>query len=775
MKKIIITLLAAAAGLLLQIPASAQSNPEEETIYNESVDAINLFKTVDGPNEDGEYMITLSTFVTGSRTVQEEGHAPVDFCIIMDLSGSMAREMNYSEANPGAHNPTEFYLHKKAQIGYGPAKNWKYPNGSSSSNAVFNPYSHDWTHDNYSYYYYKHTDGKFYRIYRKKEKDKSGADYYYVFYHTSSGGTRYFLGKKDGVYTASALSGRNRPTGGTKATSGKRDADGYPLIEGFYSTSENDIIYDGPLYTGSRMDALNEAVDNFIDQIKKDDDNNVPDISGHHRIGLVKFAEDHTNAIGNHFYNIFYDGNPWLSNYSQQLLGLTDVTGANVTTLKNTVASLVPCTNTRTDYGLQCGNEMLDGETDRHRVVVLFTDGDPKAKDNNPSQGEVANKALKQAKIMKDKGDEVFVIAVSTEISDWGKNFMNYASSNYPNAESMDNFGTKKASKYYIPVTNSSELADAFEKVAETSSRTDIGYKLDDSNSVVFDALTKHFMLRDDILAGDLSKISVGTRDFKEKIGTSYNFESGNPVYLNPSEYKVTLGGTDNKEIYVSGFNYAENWVGYITSYQGTSTPNKTAHGKELVIQIPIVVDPANPGGVSVPTNDPQSGVYFLVDGHLGDQIKLYPIPTVTAPNIVIIKNGLKEKDSAIFKISRLNDDGSEDATYEPFVVMETADASGTAKARIKLVDEGRYKVTEEPWSWAYTTTPETSYAEDDGKTSGSGNYIIRNVNGTTANAAANATLYIFNNEPKKNMPAHDEDAVNNVFFTPNTLIQVVK
>lgn len=782
MKKIIITLLAAAAGLLFQIPASAQSGSEEETIYHESVDSIKVFKTVAGPDKNDEYLITLSTFVTGYReTHEDEVHTPIDIALVIDASGSMTKTIP-TESN-------KYYKHThNVSIG--------------AKQAGFSAYGNQWKDDDNASTYYYYTGGKYYPVHRY-EYTWGKATHYCLYYETDETVTnpitgkqwkkRYFISDK-GVSTCVAnieipvvKKGKDILHWGGYPDD---EWDSYNEVSDYVATSPETVLYTGVLYSKSRMGALWEAVSSFTDIIQQNDTQYLSDATGHNRVAVVRFSSDYSTAVGDTKYKIpsgLYHTN------SQVVKGLTNI--SSISSYLKDLSQMTIGGVTRTDNGMRGAIQAFGSkDPNRKRVVILLTDGTPYTdvvetdiepgmeayfNPNDSPFLRVSNRALQYANVLKnDYNAEIYVVGLGLKETDSDYEdtykFLEYVSSDYPSSKSMTNPGSQKYSKYVSMTDSGAGLKEIFEAIAKNSSLTEIGYNLDDGNSVVFDALTKHFMLPDDITVSNTGRISVGTRDFIGMYGANYNFSS-TIVPMNPSDYTVTVGGADNKEIIVSGFNYAENWVGNIIRYQGTSKPTLVPHGKELVIQIPIVIDPANPGGASVETNDPKSGVYFLVDGGLGDPIKLYPIPTLKMPNILIIKNGLKEKDSAIFKISRLKDDGSEDATYEPFVVMETADASGTAKAMIKLVGEGRYKVTEEPWSWAYTTTPETSYAEDDGKTSGSGNYIIRNVNGTTANAAANATLYIFNNEPKKNMPAHDEDAVNNVFFTPNTLIQVVK
>ncbi|MCQ2126778.1 MAG: hypothetical protein MJZ06_05035 [Bacteroidaceae bacterium] len=61
------------------------------------------------------------------------------------------------------------------------------------------------------------------------------------------------------------------------------------------------------------------------------------------------------------------------------------------------------------------------------------------------------------------------------------------------------------------------------------------------------------------------------------------------------------------------------------------------------------------------------------------------------------------------------------------------------------------------------------SEAKDDSKTETGSNYVIRNVGTETEDKAEKGTVFNFTNTRRSgsDVPAHGEDAVNNVFFTP--------
>ena len=163
----------------------------------------------------------------------------------------------------------------------------------------------------------------------------------------------------------------------------------------------------------------------------------------------------------------------------------------------------------------------------------------------------------------------------------------------------------------------------------------------------------------------------------------------------------------------VTNFNFADNWCGYNEVTSGGTTTN-VAHGNKLVIEIPIVVDVQNPGGTSLETNAPGSGIY--VDGQ---PLIYFPQPTVNLPNIIIRKYGLLyEGEGASFKLEKLNDAGTAvDPSVDPYYIVISAsdnDPSTFDYVQVKLNEPGRYRVTETDWGWNYTRTADISALEED-------------------------------------------------------------
>ena len=86
-------------------------------------------------------------------------------------------------------------------------------------------------------------------------------------------------------------------------------------------------------------------------------------------------------------------------------------------------------------------------------------------------------------------------------------------------------------------------------------------------------------------------------------------------------KYDVTVAD-DNKTINVTDFDYAANWVDQY------DVGGSKSHGKKLVVEIPIVLDPDATG--SVDTNGPASGIYASADAETA--FANFKTPTVYVP-----------------------------------------------------------------------------------------------------------------------------------------------
>ena len=233
----------------------------------------------------------------------------------------------------------------------------------------------------------------------------------------------------------------------------------------------------------TRIDALKEAANSFVDEIAKQNEG-VADASRQHQVAIVKLAGDESNRVGNDTYS---DGQNTY-NYSQVMRAMAACNNASKDQFKSTVKSIEPAGATRADNGLKLAKEQTSQREDAKKVVIFFTDGTPTSfREFDP---RVASDAVSTAKSMKDAGASVYTIGIfsgadpSADVdgmrtSDENK-FMQAASSNYPDAEYQRplgpweddkytwNFGTRaENADFYKSATNADELKKVFDDISK--------------------------------------------------------------------------------------------------------------------------------------------------------------------------------------------------------------------------------------------------------------------------------------------------------------------
>ena len=226
---------------------------------------------------------------------------------------------------------------------------------------------------------------------------------------------------------------------------------------------------DGPMSKTDRtkrLDALKEAVKAFLDEAAN---TNTEAGSELVRVGLVKFAGDKTDKIGDDMYR----SGGYTYNYSQIVSDLT----ADMNGLKNKVSKLKAAGATRADNGFNLAAKMMgSARTDAKKVVIFFTDGSPTS--SSGFEGKVANKAVEAAKELKDGGATVYSIGVfsgadPSSIQGNENQFMHAVSSNFPKATKYNQRGEGNIEAgYYKSATNASELNTIFDEIEKSETTT---------------------------------------------------------------------------------------------------------------------------------------------------------------------------------------------------------------------------------------------------------------------------------------------------------------
>lgn len=354
----------------------------------------------------------------------------------------------------------------------------------------------------------------------------------------------------------------------------------------------------------SKINALKDAVNGFIDKVAEKSPNS--------SIAVVKFAGDEKIETGN---DTYWDGG--YCNYSQTVIGLT-AAGTGAAALKAKVSALDPDGPTAADYGMNRAKSIIDSvkNNDHQKVVIMFTDGEPNH--SNGFSTTVANDAIKASKSIKEAGATVYTIGCFSKTYKDTENvpkYMNRVSSNYLDATTMQD-GTKTSSDYYKTVSSAEDLNNIFKTISETVGTTTV--KLDDT-SVLRDVISDSFTLPEGYTDGDIKAYSVSCESSTKNADGTYTYTW--KTTPDADKYDVTVAD-DNKTINVTDFNYAANWVDQY------DVGGSKSHGKKLVVEIPIVLDPDATG--SVDTNGPASGVYASADAETA--FANFKTPTVYVP-----------------------------------------------------------------------------------------------------------------------------------------------
>ncbi len=308
-----------------------------------------------------------------------------------------------------------------------------------------------------------------------------------------------------------------------------------------------------------------------------------------------------------------------------------------------------PYGSTNTGAGMEMAANVLKTSR-RDSVVILFTDGVPTT--SSSFSDSVANKAIAAAKEMKDKETTVYTVGIfsgadpevlygtqnatgepgevgyqweanngiwNTDEEILANRFMNFVSSNYPDARNMGleritgSFGliTKKYKitesyerknqdgDYYLTASDQEGLEEIFQSIVEQIGQANIELG---GNAYLQDVISPYFKLDENI---NISDIKVYTEDC---VGVdsqgNYRFD-GHPQEFDDAEVEIL--GNDSKTIQVKNFDYDKYYV-RDQELDGT-------YGKRLIVEIPIVPDydtTGTFGGNGFPTNleDGESGIF---------------------------------------------------------------------------------------------------------------------------------------------------------------------
>lgn len=501
--------------------------------------------------DDGTYTIELSAYATGQTTTETiKTGKPLDIVLVLDQSGSMADSItSYS------------YTAR-------PADDYSYWDCGGNE------------------YYYRDTDGNYYRVQGGGGGIVFG--YYYLYYVKN--GEQHQLG--DWGWNVGAT------------------------------------LWSGVLYTRqeissmSKLDALKAAVTNFVNSVSA----NAKEFNVDHQIALVGFASNQSDGKSNQgsvsygssdecWVNTGLFVNGQLKNYQtyrygewnsltaqdyQNALVSVNTNGSITQSITTAISRIADSGGTRTSYGLEMAqnvfaNNSIAAGSDRQRVVVLFTDGEPGQSEYNSTE---ANNAISEAYTLKNTHNaKVYTVGLyDDDPSSDVTNFMNYTSSNYPSAQSTSNYGDKVDDKYYMTASDADELNQIFTNIVDDSTESSTTVTLD-AESVLRDILNNGFVLPAGYNVRDNITVATKPGQMDEAGGISWG-----EIQENPSGITATAD-EETGTIEVTGFDYSERYIA------------EEHPGDVLLVTIRgVEATDAAITNAEISTNDAASGIYENTD-----------------------------------------------------------------------------------------------------------------------------------------------------------------
>lgn len=365
----------------------------------------------------------------------------------------------------------------------------------------------------------------------------------------------------------------------------------------------------------TKLDALQDAVNSFAEAVAEkakgaDGTANTSDDVAH-RIAIVGFASGDTWNGASYNYNnteVFIGadqykyGNAAKGQYKNAFQDMR--TSAGVKNITASVNALASDGGTLTNLGLEMANGIfaqnsIPSGTERNRVVIVFTDGQPGWSGYNSA---TANSAVSQANIAKNTyGATVYTVGI-------------FEGANVDGTDATNTFMRDMASSgvgHYLTASDSNALNEIFQTISQNINTGGSYTQLDDK-TVVKDVMSDCFRLPDGVTKND---IKVYTAAVNSQTG---KFEKEKPF----NDANVTVD-TNNQTVSVTNFNFSQNWVGKRTVNNTT-----TYGGKKLIIEFTVKLRSGFLGGNNVPTNGDTSGVYDKDE----KEVKKFDVPTVNIP-----------------------------------------------------------------------------------------------------------------------------------------------
>lgn len=422
----------------------------------------------------------------------------------------------------------------------------------------------------------------------------------------------------------------------------------------------------GSMSNSGYVKPLKTAVTNFVNNISK----NANEYNVDHRIALVGYASRYDSDtrwintglfINGSLYNYQKQGSSTqtsrltATNYQNALVSVNDSSGQITSSITTAISKINGEGATYTNYGMEMANGVfqynpIEEGSDRQRIVVVFTDGEPGKSGYNEN---VANAALSEAyKTKNTYGATVYTVGLYSKASEDVTNFMNYLSSNYPEARSMsdsteytytvvDPSTLNTSETYYVRNGNNYREVTYYTRYWESGWYDDYGWSYDPYKTNFYTrtatstggpgskAADKYYMTTsssgelDEIFHNISEDIQHPSTDItlndkaelRDQISNVFDVKNGSTITVStvagtynaggePTWGKPTVISSDSfsgKNIGVTGFDYSSNYIA-------------DGHdGKKLVVTITNLIPNNGFGDNKMLSNDPGAGIYESV------------------------------------------------------------------------------------------------------------------------------------------------------------------
>ncbi len=362
----------------------------------------------------------------------------------------------------------------------------------------------------------------------------------------------------------------------------------------------------------TRLDALKSAASNFITTVASE--------AGDHRIALVGFEDKAQYLTGGTAATAFKDAS------------------GNETSLKGTISGidnndLEPATEHGKGLAYAENIFAADTATDRERVVIMFTDGEPEPNGSGNWSSSIVSGAVNSAYNLKNTHKaSVYCISVLPGAEPDGTanmdKYMNYVSSNYKVAQYTGDYsGTNQASiiaaitpgegtyggKYYQVAANLENLNEIFGSISSDVQSIQL-----DEETVITDVMSDYFVVNG--AAGD---VQLYVSDYTGKDG------DGIARFGEQTAAEGVTATINDGVVSVNGFGFEP----VIDNEDGTAKS-----GKMLTIVVPVKLDQDAAKGMSgetVPSNNTENEKAAITND--GETVAEFAVPAVTLPKEKIV------------------------------------------------------------------------------------------------------------------------------------------